>query len=249
MFERKKIAADFSAASCSYANFAALQLAVGSELVEKSQGLIADDSLLLDIGAGEGMVTQLWKRKIIAADIAFGMCALARKRQIDSVNAAAEHLPFKADCFDAVVSNLMLQWIAEPECFFTESFNVLKPGGILAFSTFTEGTLDELQQAFSACGQQKRINDFITATEILRYAENCNFRLIARECKIITEIYNDVSELFANIKAIGAANKRLDRPRGMMTPRLIKNINQQYNKNNDGKITASWIVEMIWLRK
>lgn len=51
------------------------------------------------------------------------------------VLAFAEHLPFPAECFDAIVCSEVLEHVAGPQAMLRELYRALKPGGRLLLST------------------------------------------------------------------------------------------------------------------
>ncbi len=248
MFEQRRIAEDFGKAAARYASHAGLQEKIGEKLVASATPFIAPGALLLDVGAGSGAVTGRWPcARKVALDMAFGMCREA-SAQFPAINATAETLPIRDAAVEAVASNLMLQWIPHPERFFAESFRVLKKGGIFAVSTFAEGTLCELQQAFSAAGERGRVSEFLDDGALVRHMERAGFEILAKQCKIMHEPYRDVRELCAQLRAIGAVNKRADRPRGLLTPRVMRRVEAAYPKTQSA-IQASWCVLQLVARK
>ncbi len=63
---------------------------------------------------------------------------------------------------DLVFSNLMLQWCNDPDAVFLECRRVLKPGGLLTFTTFGPDTLVELRRAWAAAADgHTHVNRFI----------------------------------------------------------------------------------------
>lgn len=249
MFDTKRIAGDFSEAAGGYDARAELQARIGAELIEKAAPHLAANGVLLDVGAGSGEVTRHWPvGQRIALDMAFGMCRQARGKKLLAVNASAAQLPLQTASMDAVTSNLMLQWLEAPQGFFADALRVLKPGGILAVASFVEGTLLELTQAFANAGQARRVSDFMAPALLVEMVRSAGFEVVSQEQKTIREPYHGVMDLFHFLRAIGAGNKRADRPRGLATPALMRRVADHYPHEKKG-ITASWAVQFIVARK
>jgi len=61
--------------------------------------------LLLDVASGTGLTTEPWNCRKVGLDPAIKLLERARKREeIQYVNAEAEHIPFKDNAFDIVIS-------------------------------------------------------------------------------------------------------------------------------------------------
>ena len=247
-FNHTQIDGDFSAASRRYAAHARLQARIGAALIARTAPLLPASPLLLDVGCGPGNVTQQWNARAIALDAAFGMCVEAREKKLPAVRASAESLPICTDSLDAVASNLMLQWVERSDLFFAEAARVLKPGGILAITSFVEGTLGELRDAFAAEGEAGRISEFARPATLSAGVKKAGLLMLEDSCTVWPEEYADVAALCASLRAIGATNKNTARPRGMMTPRKFSAIATQYPKHGDN-IIASWHVHTIIARK
>lgn len=96
---------------------------------------------LLDVATGPGYVAARAAQRaasVVGVDVAQQMIALARRLYpgIEFRHADAEHLPFPAGSFEAVVSNFVVPHLARPEQAVTEFFRVLAPGGKLAITTW-----------------------------------------------------------------------------------------------------------------
>lgn len=249
MFDKNKIADDFSFAANNYGARAKLQAKIGESLIKKTTPHIVPDALLLDVGAGSGELTKHWPvARSIPLDFAVGMCEEAAKKNMVAINARAEQLPIQNEVVDVLASNLMLQWIPESERFFAESFRVLKPCGIFALTHFAEGTLAELDRAFTEAGQGARVSKFHAPNIITKQVRDAGFDIILESNETLQEKYYGVMDLCAFIRDIGASNKRSDRPRGLLSPRALRKVTAAYPREGL-HITASWVVQTIVARK
>jgi len=73
---------------------------------------------------------------VVGTDLSPGMVALASSRhpEVEFRQADAERLPFPDGAFDAVVANLLIPHLPQPEAGAAELARVLRPGGQLAVS-------------------------------------------------------------------------------------------------------------------
>lgn len=249
MFDKNKIADDFSFAANNYGKRAKLQVKIGEDLIAKTTPYISPNALLVDIGAGSGELTARWPvARRVAVDFAVGMCEEALRKNIAAVNASAAQLPIRGAVVDVLSSNLMLQWLPQSEQFFTESFRVLKPSGIFALTHFAEGTLAELEKAFADAGQGARVSKFHAPEVMTQQVKNAGFEIISEGSETLQEKYYGVMDLCNFIRDIGAGNKRDDRPRGLLTPRALRRVTAAYPRAGL-HITASWAVHTLIARK
>lgn len=101
------------------------------------------DSHVLDIGTGPGLVAAAVHDRrgtAIGIDFSESMIAEARRQysEIDFQHANAESLPFKASKFDAIVSNFVFHHLASPEVVLSEAYRVLRDGGKIAFTVWSD---------------------------------------------------------------------------------------------------------------
>uniref|UniRef100_A0A1A9UKF3 Methyltransferase type 11 domain-containing protein n=1 Tax=Glossina austeni TaxID=7395 RepID=A0A1A9UKF3_GLOAU len=75
-------------------------------------------------------------------------------------------MPFLNQTIDIVFSNLALQWSQNISQVLSESYRILKPGGVLVLSTLAHGSLSELQQAWRNIDNYKHINNFLSLSAI-----------------------------------------------------------------------------------
>jgi demethylmenaquinone methyltransferase/2-methoxy-6-polyprenyl-1,4-benzoquinol methylase len=99
--------------------------------------------LVLDIAAGTGTSSAALAKSgatVTALDFSSGMVAEGRRKHpdIEFVEANAEHLPFKANTFDAVTISFGLRNVNNPRAALAEMYRVLKPGGRLVICEFSK---------------------------------------------------------------------------------------------------------------
>jgi malonyl-CoA O-methyltransferase len=237
--DRRAVMQAFDRASASYDAAAALQERVRNELLVRIAELKQTPQTILDLGAGTGHASRALKRAhpralVVAADIAPGMLARARAqsrwlRRFERVRADAYSLPFRDASFDLVYSSLMLQWCDDLDTAFGEIARVLKPGGMLLFSTFGPGTLVELREAWAAAGDAgNHVNHFFDPHALGSALMHAGLSEPVLDVDRIVMHYPDARALMHELKAIGAHNVTQGRPRGLTGRKRLTAMTQAY---------------------
>jgi malonyl-CoA O-methyltransferase len=252
--DRRAVVQAFDRASAGYDAAAALQERVRNELLARIGELNLTPATLLDLGAGTGHASRALKRRFprsltVAADIAPGMLAHAKAqsrwlRRFERVRADAYSLPFRDGCFDLVFSSLMLQWCDDLDAVFAEIARVLKPGGVLLFSTFGPGTLGELREAFAASDAPgNHVNHFFDPHALGSALMQAGLAEPVLDVDRIVVGYPDVITLMRELKAIGAHNVTNGRARGLTGRRRLAAMTAAYEaRRRDGELPATWEV-------
>jgi malonyl-CoA O-methyltransferase len=252
--DRRAVAAAFDRASASYDAAAALQERVRNELLDRLVELKLEPPTILDLGAGTGHASRALKGRYpksltVAADIAPGMLARARAqsrwlRRFERVRADAYALPFRDGSFDLVFSSLMLQWCDDLDAVFAQVARVLKPGGLLLFSTFGPGTLAELREAWAAGdAANNHVNHFFDAPALGSALMHAGLDEPVLDVDRIVMGYDDAISLMRELKAIGAHNVTNGRPRGLTGRRRLEAMTRAYETlRRDGKLPATYEV-------
>ena len=98
---------------------------------------------ILDVGAGTGQLSALFRRtypaaNITAVDLSAQMLDQIDKEMVDCIveqDVQKDGLPFAKETFNIVSSCGMFEYINQPQDVISEMVRVLVPGGILAFTT------------------------------------------------------------------------------------------------------------------
>jgi len=117
---------------------------------------------MLDIATGPGTLAMLLaqrssEREIVGIDVAPAMIAAANARaeqlglaHVGFQTASALDLPFEEQSFDAVLCSNAIYYMADFDQALREWARVLRPGGMLAFSSFGVGVLEPMSSLFDA---------------------------------------------------------------------------------------------------
>lgn len=242
----------FSRAAASYEAHAVLQAEVGRRLREQLDERDFSPQRVLDVGCGPGIgasaLRERWPQaQIIALDLALPMLQLAARRDEAAspscVAGDAQALPLAATSVDLVHANLCLQWCDDPGLALAEFRRVLRPEGVLLFSTFGPDTLHELRSAFAAVDAQPHVSRFIDMHDIGDGLLASGFRdpVMEREDFVLT--YGDLRSLMRELRAIGATNADAQRARTLMGKAHLARVSAAYEDfRRDGVLPATWEV-------
>jgi malonyl-CoA O-methyltransferase len=180
---------------------------------------------VLDVGSGPGRASTVMKGRwpgseVIALDIALPMLRQVRAprfwRPVRRVCGEAAHLPLADGSVDVVFSSLCLQWVPDLPGALAEFRRVLREDGLLLFSTFGPDTLAELREAYIAAGERyPPLSPFAAIQQVGDALLAAGFRNPVLTRENFTLAYPDVMALMRELRAIGANDARLQRPRGL----------------------------------
>ena len=241
----------FESAAAAYDQASALQQEVGQRLLQRLDLVKIQPDRILDLGSGTGqcipdLLARYRKAQVVALDIALPMLWRARKRgrwlrKPGCVCADAERLPFADSSFDLVFSNLMLQWCVELEVVFTELQRVLRPGGLLLFTSFGPDTLHELRGSWQQVDGYSHVNAFADMHDVGDALLRTRFADPVMDVERLTVTYADVWKLMRELKQIGAHNVTAGRPRGLTgKARMQRLVGAYEHYRSQGVLPASY---------
>lgn len=250
---KRKIRRAFDRAADSYDAAAVLQKEVCGRLLEKLEYIKLSPQLILDAGVGTGeAVAPLMKRykksRLVVLDLSERMLAKATYhggllRKPELVCADIEHLPFCEDSFELIFSSLTLQWCNDLQATMSDILRVLKPGGLLMFSTFGTDTLKELRSCWSQVDDAVHVNAFTDMHDVGDGLLQSGFADPVMEAETITVNYETIDMLMADLRGIGANVTAEGGRAGLTTPSVLKQLRQAYERYRvDQMLPASYEV-------
>lgn len=216
---RVNIAKSFGSASQSYDVSSRLQRFSGKHLMPWLPK--REELTVLDLGSGTGFFTDLLATtysQVIGLDISNKMLSFAKSHRNENilwVEADAHNIPLKDNSIDFIYSNLVIQWFDPLDKAISEMLRVLKPGGLLIFSTLVDGTLHELKSSWKQVDDDQHVIDFKTVNELNTLFNNEKGRLVEQKCQDIILEYQNVIHLARELKGLGANHLADKKNRGL----------------------------------
>jgi malonyl-CoA O-methyltransferase len=141
-------------------------------------------------------------------------------------------------------SSLMLQWCNDPDRVLRECRRVLRPGGVLHFSTLGPDTLIELRRSWQAADPvHAHVSRFIDMHDLGDALGRAGFAEPVLDVERITLTYDDARDLMRDLKAIGAHNATAGRARGLTGRQTLARMLAAYEGyRRDGKLPATYEV-------
>lgn len=261
--DKSRIRASFEKAAGSYDSAAVLQREVSDRMAERLEYIKFQPQLILDAGSGTGYGAAHLRRqypdaRVLELDLAQAMLQASRskqqqqdgllkkwfgRRQPWQVCADIERLPLADNSVDMIWSNLAIQWVNVPDGVFAEFFRVLKPDGMLMFSTLGPDTLMELRSAFAGVDGATHVNQFIDMHDLGDALLHSQFAEPVMDMDKIVMTYSSVRDVMHDLKAIGAHNATSGRGRGLMGKHAWRQVETAYEAlRRDGKLPATYEV-------
>lgn len=256
--DKTRVKASFNQAADRYDEVAVLQREVANRLLERLDLVKIQPRRILDLGAGTGWCTRALadrypKAGVVALDLAPAMLCRARGRfsawtrrfgRHGFVCGDAERLPFADGSFDLVFSSLTLQWCTDPDGTFAELRRVLRPGGLLMFTTLGPDTLTELRASWARVDSDVHVNTFLDMHDIGDAMVRARLADPVMDMELIKLTYRQVPQLLSDLKVLGAHNVNAARSRGLTGKGRLKAMMAHYEqyRTEEGVLPATYEV-------
>lgn len=264
----------FNRSATSYDAHAHIQRSMAEQLARslaewKNKGFLSDPSIL-EIGCGTGALTQIlvneWpSANVTALDIAPEMIEVASKRfrsaeHPGTANWKMDRLRFlQADIeiwavnapecsVDIIVSNACFQWLSSPKETLGHLRRMLRPGGLLIFTTFGPDTFREMHEAFD---KVYRANGMEPQRHGLSFHSPAQWEIMLQEsgyssfyCErsIHIEKYSSARDFLYSVKGMGASTSEAAPIPGYSLRRLFTNMYKEYEDKfgTQGGVSATY---------
>ena len=243
----------FERAAPRYDEVAVLQREIGQRMIDRLDYVRLQPRVVLDAGCGTavataGLASRYPDADIVALDFAHGMLRHARgqggfARLPHWVCGDIEALPLANGSVDLVYSNAALQWSTDLAGTLADLARVLRPGGLLMFSTFGPDTLAELRAAWAQVDGHSHVSSFADMHDIGDLLLHARFADPVMDCERLTVTYETVDDLMGDLKLLGAHNVTVGRARGLTGRRRLDAMRTAYERfRRDGRLPATYEV-------
>jgi malonyl-CoA O-methyltransferase len=142
-----------------------------------------------------------------------------------------------------VFSSLSLQWCDQPALAFTEIRRVLKPDGVLLFSTFGPDTLKELRHSWTGVDHGPHVHTFMDMHDVGDVMVHAGLQEPVMEREEIILTYDSVRDVMRDLKYIGASNALHQRSRGLLGRHKLEQLEVAYEQwRRDDRLPATYEV-------
>ena len=257
--DKRRIRRNFARAALRYDHAAALSREVALRMLERLDLVRLQPERILDAGAGSGLATYPLVRRYphartIALDASLPMLRQMQQRaswrqrlrarigaaQVVPICADFEQLPIAGEAIDLIVSNLALHWSVDLARAIGELHRVLRPGGLLMFTTLGPDTLKELAHASASAASGRRVHRFVDMHDLGDLLAHGGFAGPVMDMEYLTLTYAGTGELLRELRDAGGASAQAG-PVGLRTPRWRAQLATRYEALRvDGRLPATF---------
>jgi malonyl-CoA O-methyltransferase len=175
MFSVDVMRKNMNRAASSFDSAAVLYHEVADRLLERLDYIKIDPKSVLDVGSKTGRVLGELSKRYSGKCVYGYEPAAAMLNRIHGANPSLnaplicgdyDLFPLQSEIVDVIFSNLSFHLSADIDKTIQECHRLLKPGGLLLFSTLGPDTLKELRQSFNQYDPLPHVHDFLDMHDI-----------------------------------------------------------------------------------
>lgn len=209
----------FDRAAPSFASASFVHDEARRSLLARLAGFRIAPGTLVDLGAAHGngaaaLAALYPEARVVAIDSSHEMLRRAVDGNFTRAVGDVGRLPLPAASADLLFANLVLPW-TRPEALFAEARRVLRPEGVLVFSTLGPDTLQELRQAWRKADDAIHVHACWDMATLGDLAVRAGLEEPVLDVDRLRISYTELSHAIRDLRACGATNTAAGRRRGL----------------------------------
>ena len=238
LFDPERVTRQFNQAASRYDGVAIMQREAGDRMLERLDFVKLKPKTIIDVGAGTGYCAKKLRERypeasVTAVDLAQSMLETIPE-PISTICASAENLPLPDDSVDLVVSNMMIHWCLDVQKAIDEMHRVLKPGGLLLFTTLGPDSLHEMRESWATVDDFNHVHHFYDMHDLGDALLRTGLHDPVMDAHNLLLNYRDPKTLLTDLKTLGASNVAEPRSPGLMGKNKLKKFFDAYEKFKQG---------------
>ncbi len=253
LLDKTRLKNNFDRAATTYDEHAVVQKIVLNELLDQLNYLVIKPKTIIDLGSGTGLASKTLKKlypkaTLIQSDLSFQMLKQAAKKQRwqlykdKFVQTDIQALPFKHNSVDLIFSSLCLQWSEDFVEVFREIRSLLKPDGVMIFSTLGENSMKEFRTAWAFTNKTETHKFY----DIRKYGDalmTVGFDDPVLSVDTMVMKYDSIKQVSNSIKKVGASNVHKKRNKNLTSKQDWNQFKKNYEKfETAGKLPLTYEV-------
>lgn len=248
--DQNRVKHSFNHAAKSYDGVSTMQKDVGQQMLERLDYIKIEPATILDLGCGTGYFSEKLRHcypgaDIISLDIAYNMALYGKEHRGGRfICADGCYLPFQDNSMDLIFSSMAIHWFADLELAIREIKRVLRPNGLILFSTLGPDTLKELRKSWQRVDSYAHVNQFLDMHIIGDLFLQNQFTDPVMDMEYLRLDYDTVFQLMGELKSLGVHNSHQQRRHGLTGKGQLKSMQQAYEDYRDDthKLPATYEV-------
>ena len=224
---------NFNASAPDYLSNAHIQREVATKIMNELAKLPSADKKILDLGSGPGTFSHQSAKapsNMVLVDLSINMLR-NNPANTPAINGDATNLPIASESIELVISNLMLQWIANKSQVFAEIHRCLCATGNLVLTTLIQPSLHELRSAWQQVDNLNHTLNFADSSDYQQIlTANNDWQQLEFYPWSQTIYFSDIYSLLRHFKNTGTSMPRADVIAGLGGKQKLAQLTAAYEK-------------------